>query len=82
MESDLLKILWIGENEPSAQRIGELLREGVKTDFSIVPTVNAALSRLEHDSFDAALFELSTARMDWNNSLCWRFKRRAFQLSF
>ena len=62
MESNLVKILWIGQNEPSAQRIGELLHEGGKTDFSIVPTVNAALSRLEHDSFDAALFELAAGR--------------------
>ncbi len=59
MESVLMKILWIGQNEPLAHRLGNLLREGGKTDLSIVPTVNAALSQLGHNSFDAALFDLS-----------------------
>jgi sigma-B regulation protein RsbU (phosphoserine phosphatase) len=59
MESDPLKILFIGPNENLARNASSLLGEIGKGEFSTLPTVNAALAQMENNSFDAVLFELA-----------------------
>jgi len=59
MESDPLKILFIGLDEHLARSIGGLLRESGTVHYATAPTINAALAQLAQNPFDAILFELA-----------------------
>jgi sigma-B regulation protein RsbU (phosphoserine phosphatase) len=61
MESESLKVLFIGGDERFAQAVAEMLREvggTIKADF--VSSLEAGFAALEKTSFDAVLFELPT----------------------
>ncbi|HEY3932339.1 MAG TPA: SpoIIE family protein phosphatase [Verrucomicrobiae bacterium] len=62
MESESLKVLFIGSDENFARAIAGMLQEAggtIQTDF--VPTLEAGFVTLKKNSFDAILFELPTA---------------------
>src|SRR5271170_4993915 len=62
MESESLKVLFIGGDERFAHAVGGMLREAggtIKAYF--VPSLEAGFTALEKTSFDAVLFELPTA---------------------
>ncbi|MGD0251900.1 MAG: SpoIIE family protein phosphatase [Verrucomicrobiota bacterium] len=58
MESEPLKILFIGNDGPFARTVTDLLRAGGATEITTAPTVDAGLALLAANSFDAVLFEL------------------------
>jgi sigma-B regulation protein RsbU (phosphoserine phosphatase) len=63
MESESLKILFIGGDEPSARAVAELL--GGAHELVTAPTVDAAMPKLSgNHSFHAILFELPAADKD------------------
>ncbi|HEY3763228.1 MAG TPA: SpoIIE family protein phosphatase [Verrucomicrobiae bacterium] len=62
MESDTLKILFIGPDEQLSRNVSGLLNDGEKGSFSTAPTVNAALSRLAQNSVDIILFEFDDTK--------------------
>ena len=63
MESELLKILFIGSDETFARTIGGML--GRMQEFAIMPTMDAATARLSGTHpFHAILFELPAADKD------------------
>ncbi len=62
MESESLKVLFIGSDENFARAIAGMLQEAggtIKADF--VPALEAGFATLKKNSFDAILFELPTA---------------------
>ena len=62
MESESLKVLFIGSDERFARAIAAMLHKAggtIKADF--VPTLEAGFIALKKDSFGAILFELPTA---------------------
>ena len=62
MESESLKILFIGSDEPFARTVAGML--GGTHELVTVPTMDAALTALSANSFHALLFELLAADKD------------------
>jgi len=58
MESEPLKVLFIGNDERLARNVTDLLRDGGATEATTAPTIDAGLALLPANSFDAVLFEL------------------------
>ena len=58
MESEPLKILFIGQDGHFARTVTDLLQAGGATEAATVPAVDAGLALLAANSFDAVLFEL------------------------
>jgi len=58
MESEPLKILFIGNDERFAHTVANLLQAGGATEVASAPTVDAGLALLAANSFHAVLFEL------------------------
>jgi phosphoserine phosphatase RsbU/P len=62
MESESLKILFIGKDEPFAPAVAGML--GGSNELVIAPTTDAAIALLSVNFFHALLFELSAADKD------------------
>ena len=62
MESESLKILFIGNNEPFASAVAGML--GGSNKLVTAPTTDAAIALLSANFFHALLFELSAADKD------------------
>ncbi len=58
MESEPLKILFIGNDGHFARAVTDRLRAGGATEVTTAPAVDAGLALLAANSFDAVLFEL------------------------
>ena len=61
MESEALKILFIGNDERFARTVADLLRIGGPTEIATAPTMEAGLALLAPNSVQAVLFELPAA---------------------
>ena len=61
MESESLKILFIGNDGRLARTVAELLQAGGPVEVATVPTINAGLALPGASSFHAVLFELPAA---------------------
>ena len=61
MESEPLKILFIGNDERFARTVADLLRIGGPAEIATAPTMEAGLALLAANSFQAVLFEFPAA---------------------